>query len=159
MKGSKIPSSRTCSGTVGGVYARPCPATATAPGASRGRWTGLWPFALSLAACSQEKPLVPPVAEGSEHIACAVEGASELARACSVERAEEDGKLTLVVRHPDGAFRRFTVLTDGRGIAVADGADEADSTLKGDNLEVTVGEDRYVFPATVKRAAGEAHAR
>lgn len=108
---------------------------------------------LLLAACSQEAPTTPPIAEGAEHIACAVGGAGELSRACAVERAEEDGGLLLVVHHPDGAFRRFQVLTDGRGIAVADGADEAVTLLTDGALDVTVGADRYIFPATVKRTA------
>lgn len=106
--------------------------------------------------------MVPPVAEGAEHIACAVNGESKLSVACAVERAEEDGGLTLVVRHPDGAFRRFVVLTDGRGIGVADGAAEAVTTVRNGSLEVTVDTDRYVFPATVKateKVSGEADAQ
>lgn len=119
-------------------------------------WLCLFPFLI--ASCSQENSTVPPVAQGVEHIACAVGGAVELSRVCAVERAGQEGRLTLVVRHPDGAFRRFQVLTDGRGIAVADGADEAVATLKGGALDVTVGADRYIFPATVK-AAGAADAK
>lgn len=113
----------------------------------------LLPFAL--AACSQEQPLVPSTAEGTEHISCAVGGASQLARVCAVERAQENGILLLVVRHPDGAFRRFQVLTDGRGIAVADGAEEAVTSLADGALVVMIGADRYVFPARVK-SAGQA---
>ena len=119
-------------------------------------------LAVVLAACSEEKPLVPPTAEGAEHISCAVGGASELSRTCAIERAEENGALLLVVRHPDGAFRRFQVLTDGRGIAVADGAEEAVTSLADGALDVVVGADRYVFPAKVKsagHASGEADAR
>lgn len=116
-------------------------------------WLGLLPFLIT--SCSQENSSVPPVAEGVDHIACAVGGAAELSRACAVERAEEEGRLLLVVRHPDGAFRRFQVLTDGRGISAADGADEAVATIKDGALDVTVGADRYIFPATVKRT-GEA---
>jgi hypothetical protein len=117
---------------------------------------------LALAACSSEEPMLPAVAEGSEHIACAVGGKSALSETCAVERAEEDGRLLLVVRHPDGAFRRFAVLTDGRGVAVADGADEAAATVRDGALELTVGGDRYRFPATVKsgrESAGGADAQ
>ncbi|GGC01888.1 hypothetical protein GCM10011494_20530 [Novosphingobium endophyticum] len=117
---------------------------------------------LVLAGCSSEQPIVPPVAEGTEHVACAVDGETELADACAVERTDEDGKLVLVIRHPGGAFRRFAVLTDGRGIAVADGADEAATRLDGGALEVTVGDDRYLFPATLKpggESTGGADAR
>lgn len=106
---------------------------------------------LLLGACSSSDA-PPPVAEGEEHVSCAVGGETEMKEACAVERAEADGKLTLVVRHPDGSFRRFDVLTDGRGLAVTDGADEAVTKLEGDKLAVTVGEDRYLFPATAKNA-------
>lgn len=106
---------------------------------------------LLLAACSSSDA-PPPVAEGEEHVACAVGGETEMKDACAVERSEADGKLTLVVRHLDGSFRRFDVLTDGRGLAVSDGADEAVTKLDDGKLAVTVGEDRYVFPATAKNA-------
>ena len=100
-----------------------------------------------LAGCSQQ---APAVAVGDEHIACALDGAAEFKPDCAVERAVNDGAMTLVVRHPDGGFRRFDVLADGRGVAVADGADEAQVVLAGDTLEVTVGTDRYRFPATAR---------
>ena len=102
---------------------------------------------LLLAGCSQQ---APAVAEGEEHIACALGGKAEFAPDCAVERVTGDGTSTLVVRHPDGGFRRFDVLKDGRGVAVADGADEAQVVLAGDTLQVTVGTDRYRFPATAR---------
>ncbi|MCT2399353.1 hypothetical protein [Novosphingobium mangrovi (ex Huang et al. 2023)] len=109
---------------------------------------------LFLAACSSSSE-PPPVAAGDEHIACAVGGSAELAEVCSVERSEKDGKLTLVVHHPDGAFRRFDVKTDGTGLVVSDGAEEARMTLVDGKLDVTVGPDRYVFPVTTKAADAE----
>ncbi|MYL98207.1 hypothetical protein GR702_10550 [Novosphingobium sp. FGD1] len=105
--------------------------------------------ALLLAACSSNSE-PPPVAAGKEHIACAVGGAAELKPVCSVERAEAGGRLTLVVHHPDGAFRRFDVTTDGSGLAVSDGAEKAQTRLVDGKLDVTVGPDRYLFPATEK---------
>lgn len=114
---------------------------------------------LALAACSSgesAKGAASPAAaqaaepaEGDEHIACAVGGAGDLAKVCAVESADENGTLFLTVRHPDGGFRRFEVLKDGRGLAVADGAIAAANALVGKELEVTVGADRYRFPATV----------
>ena len=89
-------------------------------------------------------------AEDDGKIACALAGAKEFTRDCTIERAQQDGKLTLVVRHPDGGFRRFEVLTDGRGVMVADGAEQAESALVGSELEVVVGADAYRFPATRK---------
>src|SRR5690606_27629633 len=91
-----------------------------------------------LAGCSSEPDKAPLAAEGSEHIACALAGAKEFSDSCAVDRSESDGKLTLIVRHPDGAFRRFAVVTDGRGLVVADGAEQALTALQGDKLAVTV---------------------
>lgn len=80
-------------------------------------------------------------------------GSAQLAEVCSVERSEKDHKLTLIVHHPDGAFRRFDVMTDGTGLAVTDGAEPAQSKLVKGKLDVTVGADRYVFPVTAKADA------
>ena len=107
---------------------------------------------LALLGCSSPTPVV---AEKVEHIACALAGASQFARHCAIERAQADGTLFLIVRHPDGAFRRFEVLVDGKGLALADGAGVAQIKLLDKELEVAVGPDRYRFPATVKRDAGQ----
>lgn len=108
-------------------------------------------LALSLAGCSSHNDASADKA-GQDRIACAVGGSRELADVCTVERSERDGKLTLIVHDPDGAFRRFDVMTDGTGLAVADGADKAQSKLVNGKLDITVGDDRYVFPATTKNA-------
>lgn len=106
-----------------------------------------------LAACKQTDPPLPKQAEGAEHIACAVGGAREFSDACAVERGTRDGTLFLTVRHPDGAFRRFEVLKDGRGVATADGAKPAQVSMADGRIEVTVEDDRYRFPVTVRPAA------
>jgi hypothetical protein len=112
-----------------------------------------------LAGCSSQSD-TPDKAEvkeaGSERIACALDGASEFTESCAVDRMEVDGKLVLVARHPDGAFRRFAVVTDGRGLVLADGAEQAVNALQGDKLAVTVGQDRYLFPAKMKSAPADA---
>ncbi len=108
--------------------------------------------AAALASCSSP---APKVAEGGEHIACALGGANQFAPDCAVERAWQDGALVLIVRHPDGAFRRFDVLGGGKGLALADGAEVAQLKLAGAELEVTVGPDRYRFPVTTKRDAAQ----
>ena len=105
-------------------------------------------IALAIAACSSGKEQ-PAVAAGDEQIECAVGGAADLRKACVVERVESGGQATLVVRHPDGAFRRFDLTTDGTGLIVADGSQAAVTRLDGDTLDVTVGGDRYRFPATI----------
>ncbi len=89
-----------------------------------------------------------PVAPGRDRIACALNGADAFSTACEVTRSKSDGALELTVMHPDGGFRRFAVLPDGRGIAVADGAQPAQSRFEDGIAEVAVGNDRYRFPAT-----------
>lgn len=58
----------------------------------------------------------------------------------------------LVVRHPDGGFRRFEVVHDGRGVVAADGAHSAQIALRGGDVEVAVGTDRYRFPNAMRQA-------
>jgi hypothetical protein len=111
---------------------------------------------LLLAACqAREEPEQAGAQAGAQPaddniIECALDGASEFKRVCEVEKGEADGGKVLTVRHPDGGFRRFDVLTDGHGLAAADGADEAKLTVEGDKLAVTVDNDRYRFPVTLK---------
>ncbi|QDK33073.1 hypothetical protein [Sphingomonas sp. IC081] len=112
---------------------------------------------LALAACSS-KHEAPDVAEGEDHIPCAVSGSGELKPICAVERHQGANGLTLLVRHPDGGFRRFAVVSDGRGLEVADGAQVAITRLEGGKLDVSVGADRYLFPATRKSHAPQAAA-
>ena len=92
--------------------------------------------------------------EGAELIECAINGAQWFARNCMVERADNEGIELLVVRHPDGGFRRFELLTDGRGLAVADGAVEAYAEPGENMIQVSVEDDRYRFPATVRANVG-----
>ncbi len=83
-------------------------------------------------------------------ILCA-QGGATLARDCTIEQTQAEGGLLLTVRHPDGAFHRLQVTTDGRGVIAADGAEEAKVTVVGnDGIEVALGGDRYRLPATIK---------
>jgi hypothetical protein len=89
----------------------------------------------------EEAPAEPP------KTVCAVDGAAELAPVC--DRELVDGLLTL--RHPSGGFRRLQVMTDGRGVITADGAEPAKIATIGTSLiEVSVGKDRYRLPAVVQ---------
>lgn len=102
--------------------------------------------------CSENDGSVPDKASvaGGEAISCALGGAAELKPVCAVERDRQGDTLFLVVHHPNGGFRRFEVLKDGRGLAVADGADEGQAQVASDALVVAVAGDRYRFPATIK---------
>src|SRR6478735_10915580 len=102
-----------------------------------------------LAACTPAAQAPDP----DSLIECALAGAATFARDCAVEQVREGGSLVLVVRHPDGGFRRFDVLTDGHGLAAADGALAAQVSMRDGGIEVAVGGDRYRFPA---KLAGDA---
>jgi hypothetical protein len=100
------------------------------------------------------KPEPTKAANGNELIECAIGGAQWFLRECEVEKSKDDaGALVLVVHHPNGGFRRFTVVTDGRGLETTDGFEQARSEVVDGRLDVQVGDDRYRFPATVKPKA------
>lgn len=101
---------------------------------------------LAMSGCSAgaEQPQAAP---GAERIECALGGAADFAADCLVERSDVEDARVLTVRHPDGGIRRFEQVDDGRGLIVADGADEAILNFADDVLEVSVASDRYRFPA------------
>jgi hypothetical protein len=83
-------------------------------------------------------------------IECAVNGATEFTRTCQKERISSDEGQIELIRHPDGGFRRFIVLKDGRGLSAADGAEGVKvSTVSADLIEVESGGDRYRLLAKV----------
>ncbi len=88
----------------------------------------------------------------AERITCALDGASNYATDCTVERSGGKDGLVLTIGRQDKGYRRFIVPTDGRGLVVADGAEAAKVTIIGDNqVEVSIGRDRYRLPATIKQ--------
>ena len=104
----------------------------------------LLPLAV-VSACSDPAPGEGKVA-ASETIWCGLNGATELAQDCTIERGTEAGRAAFVVRHPDGKFRRLVASADGQNLLAADGADQSQSALKTDRWEVILGDDRYVVP-------------
>ena len=116
------------------------------------RRAGVLGLLLALSACGQgagsapEPPMVT--------IDCATDGAAAFARDCRVEPVIEGARHLLVVHHPGGGFRRLLKVDDGRGVVAADGVVPATVAWLADGrLEVTVGSDRYRFPAKVKADA------
>ena len=100
---------------------------------------------LAVTACSQQEPPPPPDPKAPDTVLCRVGDATQMAPLC---RRENDGN-RIVIRHPDGGFRRFVVVDDGRGIIAADGADPAKvEPLEKNIIRVTVGGDAYELPAT-----------
>jgi len=88
-------------------------------------------------------------------ISCAIDGASDFTRDCLVERLSGENGVTMIIRHPDGGFRRFNVLTDGHGLEAADGFDKARISIVEDGkIQVSVGPDKYLLPAQIKPDAG-----
>lgn len=88
----------------------------------------------------------------AERIDCALDGATDFAKDCTVERSGGADGLVLTIGQQDKGYRRFVVPTDGRGIVAADGAEAAKVTITGDNqVEVVIGRDRYHLPATIKQ--------
>lgn len=102
-----------------------------------------------LAACSPDVDQ-PQADAGAQTIDCALGEGSEFGPDCLVERNQVDGRTILTVRHPDGGFRRFEQVADGRGLIETDGADEATRSLDDSVLEIGVGQDRYRFDAAVQ---------
>ena len=99
------------------------------------RWAGL----LALASCS-------PAAESElagDPIACALDRATDFTPTCRGESEIVPGGTILIVRHPDGGFRRFEI--EGDWVRTADGVDldAAAIVVRRDATEVTVGTDRY----------------
>lgn len=87
-------------------------------------------------------------------VECALGGSERFERTCSTEQINADGAKLLVIHHPDGGFRRFDILTDGRGLAPADGFDETRIAVReGGMIEVSSGDDVYRLPAQIKNSA------
>lgn len=110
---------------------------------------------LLLAACGGES--ANPAGDGNSaanRIECALAGSNSFKRVCTTETMPgEKGKM-LMIRHPDGGFRRFNILTDGRGLAPSDGFDETTIKLIGGGMiEVISGDDKYRLPADIKASA------
>lgn len=92
----------------------------------------------------------PPAPRAETRIECAVDGAADFARVCTVERSPGPDAV-FTVRTPSGSFRRLAVTSDGRGVMAADGAEAAAVRIVGkDLIEVAIGGDRYRLPATVR---------
>ena len=101
---------------------------------------------LLVAACGEEGAEAPR----GEVIECALDGAERFERNCTVEQREGDEGLTLTIRNEEGGFRRILIRRDGRGAVAADGAEPAQVRVIGGNrVEVSIGADRYLLPATL----------
>lgn len=106
-----------------------------------------------LGACSKNESKPPPkVAEGPEHVECALGPGTTFAKDCAIERSKQGEVYKMILRHPDGGFRRLEVDASNT-IVSADGADAAQIVLNGSVAEVTVGDDRYRIPLQPREPA------
>jgi hypothetical protein len=110
-----------------------------------------------LASCSSQPTVesngaaAPAPGEVDNRIECRTAGDAAFARNCTVERADSSDGRILTIRKADGGFRRLRVTTDGRGVAAADGAEQAHvSILPDQRIEVEIGGDRFRLPARVQ---------
>jgi hypothetical protein len=105
---------------------------------------------LLLAGCSRGEAQ-PQAEPGATRIECALGEGSLFGPDCLVEKVAGEQGPEFVVRHPNGGFRRFRIAENRAGMVAVDGADEAVNELVGDPkvLQVTVGADRYRFPADI----------
>jgi hypothetical protein len=111
---------------------------------------------LALGACGADSGSQPPQSGEADRIECALAGSKKFERVCITETMPGEKGRILVVRHPDGGFRRFNILTDGRGLAPADGFDETTiKILGGGMIEVSSADDSYRLPASIKPSAGK----
>lgn len=86
-------------------------------------------------------------------IVCAPQGSTAFSRQCTLDRTMTAQGLVLTVHRPDGGFHRLLVKR-GYGVVAIDGAEQAKVMIVGANeIEVTIGGDRYRLPATVKPKA------
>lgn len=105
---------------------------------------------LLLAACDSSNDVPETTADVDGKLFCAVDGAKDMTQSCLLERVDSPEGQVLVVHHPEGGFRRFEVVRDGRGVVPADGAEPSKLFIVADNMiDVAVGGDRYRFPATI----------
>lgn len=107
-------------------------------------------FTLLLAACNSSNDVPETTADVDGKLFCSVDGAADMTQSCTLERVDGPEGQILVVHHPEGGFRRFRIVRDGRGVVPADGAEPSRLFIAAENMiDVMVGGDRYRFPATI----------
>lgn len=104
-------------------------------------------FVLSACSAGEEAPK-------GRGVDCAIGNTEKFVPECFAEDSRVGERRFITVRSKNGAFRRFEMVNDGRGVVAADGADEATAKWSAQGvLEVAVGGDRYRFPAKMKSDA------
>ena len=113
-------------------------------GYGRGLWAAT--AALLLTACGA----ADDTAAGVRPIDCRLADAKGFEQICTVERTDSPDGPVLVVRGPDGGFRRLLIVKDGRGVIAADGAEPVEvRPAGGGHVDVAAGGMVYRLPAKV----------
>ena len=100
-----------------------------------------------------------PPRPSADLVECALAGAADFRRVCTIEEIRKEDGVRLVLRGPDGGFHRLLRTDDGRGVVSADGAEQAEvSMLPPGRIEVRMGRDRYRLPVVMKPVAEPAKA-
>ena len=106
-----------------------------------------------LLACQKAEQKAATV-EDDGKIDCRIGADRQFQRFCTLERTRGEQGLMLTVRKPDGGFRRLIATRDGRGVTAADGAEEAQVQIVGENLiEVAIAGDSFRLPARIAPVA------
>lgn len=99
---------------------------------------------MALGACD----LSPPIdTEGGTPVACALRGASDYASECRLVEIDKGAERYFVMRHPDGGFRKLAPADTPAGLVEFDGAQRAESQRVGDEIVLSIGDDRYRWEA------------
>ena len=102
---------------------------------------------LALAACGRAADPEAAAADSTK-IECRLNSAAAFERVCTMEGREGDRGFEMIVRRPDGGFRRLR--HTGASVEAADGAEPARVTrLPNQWLEVEIGGDAYRVPPWV----------
>ena len=96
---------------------------------------------LWLGACSQGQPVA---SDDAEAVLCSLAANSEWTSDCRLETARVAGATVLVIRHPDGSFRRLIERSDG--FAAADGFQTARTEFRNGRAFVTIDDATYSLP-------------
>lgn len=88
--------------------------------------------------------------EDDGRVECRLGADGQFERFCTMERSSQADGTLITVRKPDGGFRRLKTTRDGRGVVAADGSEQAEVKIAGDNLiEVSIGGDTFRLPARI----------
>ncbi len=134
------------------------PISKQSPGLARGRAFGVLLGCFMLTACGDSgSGLVDSgmTEDEAREIPCALDGESGFDTTCTRTLVPGEEGNQLILEGPDGSFRRFTILTDGRGLEATDGAQEpVIRILDNASIEVAIGGDRYRLPAKLRGTVG-----